>query len=138
MTHWKFLTAGGISPFAAFSWTQTAGRWVETESAEGCRTGIHACRAEDLPYWLTDELWAIELETPIAAGHKVVAKRARLGEQVRSWTPDVAHELALACIARIAAHASAELRTAGLADQARDLLALGEEMFDDTRARVAR
>jgi hypothetical protein len=122
--YWKFLAAGSASPFAGFDWTAAGSRWVEAGAGtrgggvEECRRGFHACRIRDLPYWLNDELWSIELETPVALAHKVVASRARLGDRVEGWTPELQRQLAVACIGRSAAHAVDELRDVGLLDAA--------------------
>ena len=110
--HWKSLRAGSRSPFTGFEWTTTA--WVEAENPDLCFSGIHACRVEDLPQWLSDELWGIQLDGPIHAGvDKVVAPRARLLERVAEWTPEMAGRLATDCVRRCVVHAVAELRAAG-------------------------
>ncbi len=123
--YWKFLRAGAVSPFTGFAWPTTDGAWVQAAGAadaagaEFCQTGIHACRRADLPYWLTDELWSIELAEPVLHDvHKVVATRARLLGRVESWTPETGRELAQACVARTARHAADELREAGLSEEA--------------------
>jgi hypothetical protein len=110
--YWKFLRKGHISPFTGFAWT--AGEWVTTEGAVACRAGIHACRLDDLPYWLSDELWEIELAAPVVtASRKVLATRAQLVYQVDAWTPEVARAMARDCARRVVHHAVAELREAG-------------------------
>ena len=43
------------------------------------RQGIHACRTNDLAYWLNQELWEIELDGSIQESHrKIVSLRGRL------------------------------------------------------------
>jgi hypothetical protein len=121
MTHWKFLEVGGRSPFAGFDWAGTAGGWVTAEDLRPCRSGIHACRIEDLPHWLAPELWVIELDDPVPVGHKVQARRGRLGARVDDWDAAAERALAVSCIARTALHAAAELRAVGLAASADDL-----------------
>jgi hypothetical protein len=117
--HWKFLRSGGVSPFTGFDWAATNGQWVSAEKAAACRDGIHACRSQDLSYWLSDELWRIELAAPVVESqHKVVAARARLLERVDSWTIESAGDLAAACVGRTAGHAADELRAAGFAEEA--------------------
>jgi hypothetical protein len=117
--HWKFLRAGAVSPFTGFEWSVNAGSWISAEGVQACTAGIHACRPGDLPYWLTDELWGIELAEPVVeAERKVVAARARLLERVEAWTPDTARSLAEACVDRTAGHAADELREAGLDQEA--------------------
>jgi hypothetical protein len=96
---YKFLAAGGTGRFTGFRWE--AGRWVDAEAADPCRAGIHACRAGDLPIWLDDELWEIELDGEVIAGErKVVATRGRLNGRIEGWTPDVAREFGRFCARR--------------------------------------
>lgn len=109
---WKFLRAGSHGPFTHFPWPAD-GSWVGAADAQPCTEGVHACRIADLPYWLSDELWHVELAGPVReAEHKVVATSGRLLERVAGW-PEAADRLALDCIRRTAEHAAAELRTAG-------------------------
>jgi hypothetical protein len=134
--YWKFLRAG-LGPFTAFQWVGTAGRWVEADGRDPCARGVHACRAEDLPYWLTDELWEVELAEPVPAEHKVVARQARLIGRVTAWTPAAGRALALACLQRTVHHAVAELRTARLDDEAERLAAAAAAGGGETsRARL--
>lgn len=108
--YWKFLRPGGRGPFTDFDWAAAPG-WVEADHPEGCRAGIHACRVEHLPYWVTEELWAIELDGEIReVENKVVAGRARLGERVAAWDAGLDRRFAEACVLRTAGHAAAEVR----------------------------
>ena len=62
MIGYKFLGTGGVAPFSSFAWpTGSPGPWVEAEP-HMCASGIHACRAGDLPFWINAELWEIELD----------------------------------------------------------------------------
>ncbi|MFA1549448.1 hypothetical protein [Actinomadura chokoriensis] len=117
MTYWKFLRAGTVSPFTGHVWEP--GTWYTAERTEPCSAGFHACRTADLPYWLGEELWSIELASPVAElPHKVVAPSARLRHRATEWTPSAAAEFALACVGRTAVHAAGELREAGLTGEA--------------------
>lgn len=117
--YWKFLRAGAVSPFTGFRWTATGRTWVTAEDVTACATGIHACRSGDLPYWLSDELWAIELHEPVVETEgKIAAARARLLDPVERWTAETARALAEECVLRTAVHAAAELRAAGFDDYA--------------------
>ena len=99
MIAYKFLDAGGLGPFTGFPWP--VGEWVEAPRADPCRQGVHACRVRDLPLWLGDELWEIELEgNVIAQERKVVAVRGRLTRRVDAWTPDAAREFGRYCAQR--------------------------------------
>jgi len=92
------------------------GRWVEVPAVVPCRQGIHACRPADLPYWLLDELWQVELAgAVVTTPTKLVAQRARLLTRVDAWNEDTAREFGWACVARTAEHAVTELEAAGLA-----------------------
>ena len=117
--YWKFLLPGAVSPFAGYRWAGAEGAWVDGGAVTPCRTGIHACRSEDLAYWLLPELWSIDLDgvhPGSDADHKVVARRGRLLDRVGAWSAETERELATDCIRRTADHAAAELRAAG--DQA--------------------
>jgi hypothetical protein len=117
MAYWKFLRAGAISPFTGHVWVRD--EWGTVRESRICHSGFHACRVADLPYWLNEELWQIELAPPVSqAEHKVVATRAMAVSKVESWTSEMAVELALACARRTAGHASAELADHGLSDAA--------------------
>jgi hypothetical protein len=96
---YKFLATGGRGRFTGFGWT--ADTWVEAEAADPCRAGIHACRVRDLPLWLDDELWEIELAGDVVEGdRKVVAARGRLTKRIEEWTPEVAGEFGRFCARR--------------------------------------
>ena len=65
---------------------QQSQEWVEAP-VEPCRSGIHACRPGDLPMWVADELYEIELAGEIVHERtKVVAPRARLLRRVDAYT----------------------------------------------------
>src|SRR5215469_10890664 len=120
MAYWKFLLAGGVSPFTSYVWEP--GQWVSASGSHECQEGFHACRASDLPYWLNAELWEFELGTPVAqARSKVVSARARAVARVAEWDASAARELALACARRTAGHAADELADGDLADEAAQL-----------------
>ena len=102
----KFLRSGSIAPFTGFRWEPE--RWVEAGKAMPCECGIHACRSSDLPFWINDELWEMELDGEvIASGHKVVAPRGRLIRRVEAWTEAAAQELGDTSAARARALADA-------------------------------
>src|SRR3954453_22728860 len=69
VTYWKFLRPGGVGPFSTVPWP-AAGTWLSVDEVSPCSSGIHACRAGDLPYWLAEELWVIELDEPGPLGPK--------------------------------------------------------------------
>jgi hypothetical protein len=126
---YKFLLPGRIALFSGIEWPEDA--WVEAEGpVEPCRRGVHACRVEELPYWLADELWVIELDGEILPDElKLVAARGRLVERVEAWDEQAQREFREACARRAAMHAADELREAELED-----LAAAVEAAADTAA----
>ncbi|MDQ5822381.1 MAG: hypothetical protein M3540_13165, partial [Actinomycetota bacterium] len=98
------------------------GEWVEAEGElESCRNGIHACRPTDLPGWIDDELWEIELDGPVKElPSLVVAARGRLVRRIESWDDALALEFATACAqrARVEEPAGAPAQAAAFAADA--------------------
>lgn len=119
MTFVKFLRPGAVSPLAGLRWP-VDGSWIDVVGElRACRLGLHACRPEDMPYWLAEELWMVELDGQVlVAEHKVVARRARLLERVAEWSEGGAEDLARWCLSRTAAHAGGQLRFDGLTEAA--------------------
>jgi hypothetical protein len=84
----KFLRPDGTGVFTRFPWPLPGdgpGAWVDAP-ADPCRSGVHACRAEHIPYWAGRVLYEIELDG-IAAEHetKIVATRGRLLRRIEQW-----------------------------------------------------
>jgi hypothetical protein len=98
MIAYKFLRHGRKGPFSEFAWPEP-GVWVRAgATTDQCRRGIHACRTRDLPWWLADELWEIELEgEPRIDEHKVVAPAGALRSRIDGWTAVCAQEYGEAC-----------------------------------------
>jgi hypothetical protein len=101
---YKFLRPDGTSLFTSFRWPLPGdggpGEWVEA-SPDPCRSGIHACRAEDLPYWAGRALYEIELDGPIVEeATKVVATRGRLLRRVEAWDDATREEYTRMCADR--------------------------------------
>ena len=122
MIAYKFLRAGAIAPFSSFAWPGgSPGPWVEAEP-HVCASGIHACRAADLPYWLGAELWEIELDGAVDEMRKLVARRGRLLRRVDGWDAAAARAFGESCVEAVDV-----LETmAGFADDARGLVAAGD------------
>jgi hypothetical protein len=103
---YKFLRTGALGRFSQFRWPTPRpdgpGEWVAAEGElENCRNGIHACRASDLPRWIDDELWEIELDGPVQElPSLVVAPRGRLTRRIDAWNDALALEFAAACAQR--------------------------------------
>jgi hypothetical protein len=88
MIAYKFLRPDGRSTFTAFAWPPPdggRGAWVEA-ATDPCRSGIHACRPADLPFWVNRVLYEIELDGPVVEGRtKVIAPRGRLVRRLEAW-----------------------------------------------------
>jgi hypothetical protein len=106
---YKCLRANGTSVFTAFRWPlpdSGPGPWVEAE-IDPCRSGIHACRLEDLPYWAGRELYVIELDGEVVTEPtKLVGTRGRLVRRVDAWERELRDAYPRACADR--AHELAE------------------------------
>jgi hypothetical protein len=98
MIAYKFLHAVRTGPFSAFQWPEP-GTWVRVADApSACHAGVHACRINDLPWWLADELWEVELGGAVQADeHKLIALAGRLRTRIAGWTPVSAQAYAEAC-----------------------------------------
>lgn len=122
MIAYKFLRSGRVGPFSAFHWPEP-GVWVDaSRDLAACRRGIHACRPSDLPWWLADELWEIELDGHVQRDeHKIVAPAGRLRSQIEAWTPACAQEYADACAWRTGERAVQALTDAGYRHEAHQL-----------------
>jgi hypothetical protein len=115
----KFLRTGRVGPFSGFRWPEP-GEWVRaTDDLAPCRSGIHACRAEDLPWWLGEELWVVELRGDVRLDeHKIVAAAGCLRSRIDRWTPARAQEYADACAWRARGRAVQALTRGGHSDAA--------------------
>lgn len=122
MIAYKFLRSGRIGPLSAFQWPEP-GVWVHApRDLLVCNRGIHACRTSDLPWWLADELWEIELDGHVQPDeHKIIAPSGRLRSQIEAWTPACAQEYADACAWRAQERAAQALIRAGHQREAHQL-----------------
>jgi hypothetical protein len=100
---YKFLGADGLGVFSRFAWPMPnggPGAWVESEVVT-CRSGVHACRLIDLPYWVAPRLYEIELEGPIdRQSIKIVAPRGRLIHRIDRWNDETREAYSQMCVAR--------------------------------------
>jgi hypothetical protein len=123
MLAYVFLGRGATSVFDGRRWPVPAaapGEWVSgrVESADAVR----GYGVADLPFWLDDELWVVELDGDLRRdGHMVRASRGRLHRRVDGWDADAASEMALACANRARDAAADALRRAGRAEDAERL-----------------
>jgi len=117
-----FFGPGGAALLAGRTWPRPAGdapgEWIERNDAFPVRGYV----AQDLPYWLDDELWLVELDGEVTPDdHALNADRGRLLEPVSAWTATVAWEFVAACATRTRRMASSELRDAGQPTEAEAL-----------------
>jgi len=120
---YKFLAAGAVGPFTRFRWEP--GKWVGAPRAEE-GFGVHACRPEDLAWWIGDELWRLELDGPVRERPtQIEAPRGRLLERVAAWDAKARAEFGLACVFQARDVAAASLRKLGFPGAAERLAAAG-------------
>jgi hypothetical protein len=106
---YKFLKSGAVGLVSGFRWPTpggySPGAWVEAGAPlRDCETGIHVCRAQDLPFWMYEELWAIEIEGDVLEGvDMLVASRGRLVHRMAGWTRPGQKRFVEACRDRAAA-----------------------------------
>jgi hypothetical protein len=118
-----FLGEGAVAFLSGFRWPQPVdgepGQWVRA-GIEAPREVVRGVQVEQLPWWLDDELWELELDGGlIADGRAVVAERARLLRRIDPWTSEAAYELVSACELRV--------REEALADYANDVVLYAED-----------
>jgi hypothetical protein len=104
---YKFLGRGGRAPSSERDWplptAGQAGAWLEAESGplEPWSNGVHACDPHDLPYWINDELWQVELAGERISGpQSMVSRKGRLTALVEAWNPPNARTFARGCMRR--------------------------------------
>lgn len=88
----KFLARGAVGPISRVPWPRpqadAAGPWLEADAPLAlCRAGVHACGADQLAFWLHEELWRVELDGELSQGIDcVIASRGRLVARVDVWS----------------------------------------------------
>lgn len=99
---YKFLAADRTSPFARVRWPEPGSGWVVASAAVGtCRPAVHACRVQDLAYWLGQTLWRVELAGQVVeSSSKIAAERGRLLEEVAGW-PEASRDFIQDCKDRL-------------------------------------
>lgn len=121
MKAYKFLRPGAVGPFSRVAWPTPEGdrpaRWVDAiGGVVACRTAVHACRIEHLPWWIQEELWEVELADPVRlSGHKLLGPRGRLVRRVEAWDPAGTLAFSRTCAREAADRAAAALDAAGAA-----------------------
>jgi hypothetical protein len=111
---YKFLGAGRVGLFSGFRWPGPGGEVRAPAPVDACRSGIHACRAQDLPYWIDDELWEVELEEPVVRLERLVlTEAATVRRPVEGWDPAA---FVAGCLEQVPAAAQTEAGRAFTAD----------------------
>ena len=106
---WKFLDERSRGIFSGFTWPipdagDGVGPWVESGDMVACERGVHACQLDDLAWWMSAQLWEIELDGPVVSDRqKIVAPRGRLVRLVTEW-PSVGGEFAEWAVWRVRDH----------------------------------
>ena len=134
MHAYKFLASGGAGRFSGFEWPRPEGdepgAWVSDGPVAVCLTGVHACRVTDLPDWLDDELWEVELDGEVREeASMVVGERGRLVRRLEAWDALAAAALADECAWRARTIAVRALRRDGAAAEA-DRLETVDDLVD--------
>jgi hypothetical protein len=122
MGYYKFLSSMGTTAHTGTQWLE--GRWVESAWVRPCFSGVHACRVEDLGWWLGYDLWEVELDGDIQTSrHKVAAPRGRLVRCIDNYREAV-HEMSALGVWRSRDWAVDALRGNGRSTLADDLSAI--------------
>jgi hypothetical protein len=97
----------GRSGFTGWRWplpdADSPGEWVLASEGplELCINGVHACSVAQLPQWLGDQIWRIELGGDVVdAGPALVASRGRLLGPLAAWDRTARGAFSLACARR--------------------------------------
>jgi hypothetical protein len=108
---YKFLRTGAIGPFSGFRWKP--GEWIHAVRArEGW--GIHACRLQDLSWWINAELWRVELDGAVhERATQIEAERGRLRDRLHEWNDKARAAFGLACVFQARDVSVSALRTLG-------------------------
>jgi hypothetical protein len=110
MIAYKILRPGAVAPFSRVRWPLPArdrpGAWVHGASSGPriCQAGVHACGLAQLPFWLGEELWRVELAEPVRGERlKLVAPAGRLVGRIAAWDEGAALAFAADTTERIRA-----------------------------------
>jgi hypothetical protein len=88
-----------------------------------CEHGVHACTTDDLAWWMSAQLWEIEIDGPIRVGErKIVGERGRLVRMITTW-PSLGAALAAWAVWRVRDNTVEMLRIAGEVEAAERLTA---------------
>ena len=129
MTWFKFLADGATGPFSGYRWppprgSRDPGAWAaSTQPLDPCRSGLHVCREVDLPFWLHEELYLVDVDGQVLEYDSfVLVPRARLLRRVEAWGPGSAYRFSCECAWRVRDLTAAALRRRGRPGDADRLL----------------
>ena len=140
MTGYLFLGSGAVGLFDGRRWPTPDGGpadWVT--GRVDSPNAIRAYRLGDLPYWLDDELWVVEVDGDIRRDPRLTrASRGRLCHWIDAWDAGAARAMALACAERAKDAAINVLRRVGIDADASALAACtAPEITEQTARRIA-
>jgi len=115
---YKFLGPGRTALYSGSVWPLDG--WIEADGPLAlCRNGVHASRGGDLPGWLDDELWIVELDGELTEdGDIVLGRRGRLIRNVDTWDGTAALAFAESCVRRMHYQAVSALELVGREEDA--------------------
>ena len=105
MFAYRFLARGGLGAVNQFMWPlpegSIPGAWVGPR-ADTTTLGVYAQRLSDLPYWVHDELYRVELRGGVQTlSLGVLASELRLVERVSDWNESLRRDFGESCIERL-------------------------------------
>jgi hypothetical protein len=105
MHAFRFLAKGAMSVSSQIAWSKPQrgrpGEWLG-RGTEGTRRGVLAHRVDDLPYWVHDELYRVELRGPIEElSTGILARELRLCAQIDEWTEATRFDFGHDCIVQL-------------------------------------
>jgi hypothetical protein len=121
-----FLLADRVGPVSAAVWPLPSGdlpgAWLDAAQVVPPDSRVQAYRVADLPFWVSQALWEVELEGDVTE-HRchVSADRGRLLRKVEAWDGEASAAFAAACGFRTREHAVKLLRHDGFDDEAAQL-----------------
>jgi hypothetical protein len=111
---YKFLGPERVGLFSGYQWPEPGGEVRVEAPLDPCCSGIHVCRAGDLPFWIDDELWEVDAEEPaIELERMVLTAAATVRRRVEAWDPPA---FVASCLEQVRAVPPSELGLAFLDD----------------------
>ena len=105
MFAYRFFARGGLGAVNQFIWPlpegSIPGAWVGPQ-ADTTTLGVYAQRLSDLPYWVHDELYRVELGGGVQTlSLGVLANEMRLVERVGGWNESLRRDFGQSCVDRL-------------------------------------